>query len=173
MLADYCPYNQELTYKNTNRDSRCYRSENQPPSRENYALEKFSPDSKCFDHGSIWEQYIDQCRRKRYIAPQAAGCYHFECISSKGFYINIGKDQYLCEYQGQNVTILSAEYDSVYAGTIICPDCQIICGSLNNFQCPSQPNFYPVQNVQQSNLRASIHNICKHLYKFNQLSIAF
>ncbi|CAF3448418.1 unnamed protein product, partial [Rotaria socialis] len=172
MLADYCPYNQELTYKNTNRDSRCYRSENQPSSRENYALEKFSSGSKCFDHGSIWEQYIDQCRRKRYIAPQAAGCYHFECISSKGFYINIGKDKYLCEYRGQNVTILSAEHDSVYAGTIICPDCQIICGSLDNFQCPSQPNFYPVQNIQQSNLRASVHNICKHLYKFNQLPMS-
>lgn len=42
---------------------------------ENYALEKYSPQSKCFDHGSFWEQYIDQCRRKRRIIPQAAGCY--------------------------------------------------------------------------------------------------
>ncbi len=90
MLADYCPYNQELAYKNSNRDSRCYRSENQPPSKrkkqklviylsfldiENYALEKYSSESKCFDHGSIWEQYIDQCRKKRRITPQAAGCY--------------------------------------------------------------------------------------------------
>ena len=91
-LADYCPYNQELAYKNSNRDSRCYRSENQPPSKhfffslkfflyfsfidiENYALEKYSSKSKCFDHGSIWEQYIDQCRKKRRIFPQAAGCY--------------------------------------------------------------------------------------------------
>jgi hypothetical protein len=31
MLADYCPYNQELAYKNSNRDSRCYFTENQPP----------------------------------------------------------------------------------------------------------------------------------------------
>ena len=42
---------------------------------ENYALEKYSSQSKCFDHGSIWEQYIDQCRRKRRVSPQAAGCY--------------------------------------------------------------------------------------------------
>jgi hypothetical protein len=42
---------------------------------ENYALEKYSSQSKCFDHGSIWEQYIDQCRKKRRITPQAAGCY--------------------------------------------------------------------------------------------------
>jgi len=92
MLADYCPYNQELAYKNSNRDSRCYRSENQPPSTilkknihfflfislidtENYALEKYSSESKCFDHGSIWEQYIDHCRKKRRVSPQAAGCY--------------------------------------------------------------------------------------------------
>jgi hypothetical protein len=93
MLADYCPYNQELAYKNSNRDSRCYRPENQPPSIsrkhthslffkffcfldiENYALERYSSVSKCFDHGSIWEQYIDQCRKKRRVTPQAAGCY--------------------------------------------------------------------------------------------------
>jgi len=91
MLADYCPYNQELAYKNSNRDSRCYRTENQPPSTErrtiflfsnisfldteNYALEKYSSESKCFDHGSIWEQYIDHCQKKRRVTPQAAGCY--------------------------------------------------------------------------------------------------
>ena len=104
MLADFCPYNQELAYKNTNRDSRCYRTENQPTSidlvlvthkfdnvfcclvNENYALEKYSSKSKCFDHGSIWEQYIDQCRRKRRISPQAAGCYQVK--SSEIIYIS-------------------------------------------------------------------------------------
>ena len=30
ILADYCPYNQELAYKNSSRDSRCYRANNQP-----------------------------------------------------------------------------------------------------------------------------------------------
>ncbi|CAF1333510.1 unnamed protein product [Rotaria sp. Silwood1] len=133
MLADYFPYNQELIYKNSNRDSRYYRSENQPPNRENYALEKYSSESKCFDHGSIWEQYIEQCHKKRPVTPQAAGCYQFECISSKGIYVRIGKEKYLCEYQGQNLTIVTAEYDSIYVGTIICPDCHIICSSLNNF----------------------------------------
>ncbi len=42
---------------------------------ENYVLEKYSLQSKCFDHGSFWEQYIDKCRRKRRVNPQAAGCY--------------------------------------------------------------------------------------------------
>jgi hypothetical protein len=42
---------------------------------ENYALEKYSSESKCFDHGSIWEQYIDHCQKKRRVTPQAAGCY--------------------------------------------------------------------------------------------------
>lgn len=43
--------------------------------QENFAVQKFSPGSKCFDHGSTWEQYVDQCRKKRHITPQAAGCY--------------------------------------------------------------------------------------------------
>lgn len=34
MLADYCPYKQELAFKNSNRDSRCYIKENQPPSNK-------------------------------------------------------------------------------------------------------------------------------------------
>jgi hypothetical protein len=36
MLADYCPYNQELAYKNSNRDSRCYLSDNQPPRKDDF-----------------------------------------------------------------------------------------------------------------------------------------
>ena len=56
--------------------------------------------------------------------------FQVECISYIGFYIYIGKEKYLCEYQGQNLTVLTTEYDSIYVGSIICPDCQIICGSL-------------------------------------------
>ena len=111
ILADYCPYNQELAYKNSNRDSRCYRASNQPLrmymtrtnhpcsmmvmcsrflANENYALERYSSQSKCFDHGSFWEQYIDHCRRKRRVIPQAAGCYQvfptsFSFVSSFRF----------------------------------------------------------------------------------------
>jgi len=43
--------------------------------KENYSLEKYSSESKCFDHGSIWEQYLDNCRKKRRVISQAAGCY--------------------------------------------------------------------------------------------------
>ncbi|CAF4808296.1 unnamed protein product, partial [Rotaria sp. Silwood1] len=141
---------------------------------ENYALEKYSSQSKCFDHGSIWEQYIDQCHRKRRVIPQAAGCYEFECISYKGFYVYIGKEKYLCEYQGQNLTIITAEYDAVYVGTIICPDCQIICGSLNNFQCPSEINKNHVQRQQQqqSDIRLSVQNFCTRSYEYNQSSMS-
>ncbi len=114
---------------------------------ENYVLEKYSSHSKCFDHGSVWEQYIDQCRRKRRVNPQVAGCYQvfiewikslsacfvffkYECVSSVGIYVHIGKEKYLCEYSGQNLSISTIDSNIVYIGTIICPDCQIICGSL-------------------------------------------
>ena len=42
MLADYCPYNQELAYKNSNRDSRCYLSDNQPPRKDDFDWIYFS-----------------------------------------------------------------------------------------------------------------------------------
>ncbi|CAF1133400.1 unnamed protein product [Adineta ricciae] len=164
MLADYCPYNQELTYRNTNRDSRCYRSENQPPSKENYALEKYSPESKCFDHGSTWEQYVDQCQRRRRIWPQTAGCYQFECVSSRGIYVHIGQERYLCEYSGQNITLIMSENNSIYVGSIICPDCQIMCGSMNNFQCPS----LKTQQQSLSNTRLTLQNLCGRLQRDSQ-----
>ena len=58
---------------------------------DNFALEKYSSVSKCFNHGSIWEQYIDQCRRKRSIFPQVAGCYHvcYHLISFYAFATNL------------------------------------------------------------------------------------
>ncbi|CAF3626894.1 unnamed protein product [Adineta steineri] len=172
MLADYCPYDQELAYKNSNRDSRCYRSENQPPNTENYALEKYSVQSKCFDHGSVWEQYIDECRKKRRIAPQVAGCYQFECVSNEGIYVHIGKEKYLCEYLGQNITIVASQYNSIYSGSIICPDCQIICGSLNNFQCPLIKNLPHGKMKQQSDTRLTIENICGTLKQNEQLPMS-
>ncbi len=56
--------------------------------------------------------------------------FQYECVSSKGIYVHIGKEKYLCEYQGENLTITATGYSSIYVGSIICPDCQIICGSL-------------------------------------------
>jgi len=169
ILADYCPYNQELAYKNSNRDSRCYKPENQPPNVENYAVERYSIQSKCFDHSSIWEQYIEQCRRKRRIIPQAAGCYEFECVSSKGIYVHIGPDKYLCEYHGQNLSIITMEFNSIYLGSIRCPDCQVICGSLKNFQCPSS-SIIEQQQQYSHDRTILLDNLCEKLIPDNDYS---
>jgi len=131
-------------------------------------VEKYSSESKCFDHGSVWEQYINQCRKIRRVHLQAAGCYQFECVSSKGIYIHIGKEKYLCEYQGQNLTIISMEYNSIYVGSIICPDCQIICGSSNYFQCPSVENVNHKQRNQPLNTRFTVEKLCERLYQHDQ-----
>ncbi|CAF0990282.1 unnamed protein product [Didymodactylos carnosus] len=140
-FADYCPYNQELSFKNSKRDSRCYLEENQPLNVENYALEQYSSKSKCFNHGSVWNQYFDKCQMRRRITLQTAGCYQFECVESEGIYIHVGNDKYHCEYAEQNITIQSIEYQSIYVGSIICPQCEIFCGT--NFKCPKQLTKMP------------------------------
>lgn len=168
MLADFCPYNQELAYKNSNRDSRCYRTENQPTINENYALEKYSSMSKCFDHGSIWEQYIDQCRRKRRISPQAAGCYQYECVSSEGVYVHIGREKFLCQHTGQNISLVTMEHNTIYSGTILCPDCQVICGSLENFECPKRKNYHHKQRTTQ----LTVNHFCQKYADYVQTSVS-
>jgi hypothetical protein len=40
MLANYCPYEQELAYRNSHRDSRCSRADNQPSSNYEERLSK-------------------------------------------------------------------------------------------------------------------------------------
>lgn len=55
--------------------------------------------------------------------------FQYECVSSKGIYVHIGKEKYLCEYSGQNLSISTMEYNTIYVEKIICPDCQVICGT--------------------------------------------
>jgi hypothetical protein len=68
--------------------------------------------------------------KKIHKSPPFCFYFKYECVSSQGIYVYIGKDKYLCEYFGQNISISTMEYNTIYTGTIICPDCQIICSSL-------------------------------------------
>jgi hypothetical protein len=56
--------------------------------------------------------------------------FKFQCVASQGIYVFVGNDKYLCEYHGQNITILTEHNNSIHIGTIVCPDCQMICGSI-------------------------------------------
>ena len=81
-------------------------------------------------------------------------------------YIHIGKEKYLCEYSGQNLSIATMEYNTIYVGTILCPECQVICGSTENFQCPS---FKRIDH-EPINTQIIAHNLCQK-YSGNDLSI--
>jgi len=60
------------------------------------------------------------------------------------------------------------EYDTIYIGTIICPDCQIICGHLNDFQCPS----VKISNYEQRNTPLTVDNLCQRFYEYDQSSMS-
>lgn len=61
VLADYCPYIQEFTWKQNNetiRGSKCSFIENNPLPDKNFALEQYGVNSKCLNHGD--EMWIER-----------------------------------------------------------------------------------------------------------------
>ena len=60
VLADYCPYIQEFTWKQNEevvRGSKCSFPENSPVADKNFALEHYGANSKCFNHvDEMWEE---------------------------------------------------------------------------------------------------------------------
>ena len=58
-LADFCPYVQSFTWRTNGaaaRGTMCDNESNSPASKNNYALEKYGKNSKCFEQASQWEQ---------------------------------------------------------------------------------------------------------------------
>lgn len=109
-LADYCPYIQEFTWRARNivvRGSHCLYEENNPrKSRhticlrmkrnngiclkyiflldpdKNFALEKYGPHSRCFDHtNDMWEERT--CKQARQWQHWGSGCYLYKCEAGR------------------------------------------------------------------------------------------
>lgn len=81
ILADYCPYIQEFTWKSKNtvvRGSQCQFPENSPQDENNFALEYYGPGSKCFNHNKeMWEERT--CHQVRNWQHWGSGCYKVRC----------------------------------------------------------------------------------------------
>ncbi|XP_028408918.1 leishmanolysin-like peptidase [Dendronephthya gigantea] len=129
-LADYCPYYQELDWKQdgiTIRGSSCKHETNNPISSENYALEMYGENSACFLHGQAWMQ--KQCSKPTVTAVNwGSGCYSYTC-SGEGLTLSISGQSYTCWFTGQILNIVVVHKNSLHNGSIICPSCDDFCDS--------------------------------------------
>ncbi|XP_039281797.1 leishmanolysin-like peptidase isoform X2 [Nilaparvata lugens] len=127
-LADYCPYIQEFTWRSKNvvvRGSHCQYPENNPHQDKNFALEKYGPDSRCFDHtDQMWEER--SCRQVRQWQHWGSGCYQFNCAAGR-LHIMVANYSYTCYYEGQQLPIRIHQNGWLHKGALVCPSCQQMC----------------------------------------------
>ena len=137
VLADFCPYYQELDWKKGNiivRGSSCKHESNNLAS-DNYALETYGENSACFLQGTPWTQA--SCSRKVTARDWGSGCYSYAC-TIEGLVLSISGKSYLCWFAGQMLNISVTYKRLLHSGSITCPACKVLCGS----SCPLVESKY-------------------------------
>ncbi|CAN7983090.1 unnamed protein product [Ixodes hexagonus] len=128
ILADYCPYIQEFTWKSKNtvvRGSQCQFPENNPQDEKNFALEYYGPGSKCFNHNKeMWEERT--CHQVRQWQHWGSGCYKYACYNGS-LQIEVANYTYTCYHSKQEIKIQLQYNGWLHIGTIVCPPCREIC----------------------------------------------
>ncbi|XP_040565883.1 leishmanolysin-like peptidase [Lepeophtheirus salmonis] len=129
-LADYCPYIQEFTWRSNNvvvRGSHCMYPENNPVDDRNFALETYSPGSKCFDHTDrMWEERT--CEQVRQWQHWGSGCYQYACEDGR-LHIHVYNYTFTCYFKGQEIPIYLEAHDWLHTGAVVCPSCEEMCGT--------------------------------------------
>ncbi|XP_014238873.1 leishmanolysin-like peptidase isoform X2 [Trichogramma pretiosum] len=127
-LADYCPYNQEFTWRANNtivRGSHCLYEDNNPHSKKNFALEKYGSNSRCFDHtNQMWEERT--CKQVRQWQHWGSGCYRYKCEAGR-LHIMVTNYTYTCYHAGQEIAIRIMQNEWLHKGALICPPCRDLC----------------------------------------------
>lgn len=128
ILADYCPYIQEFTWKSRNtvvRGSQCQFPENNPQEEKNFALEYYGPGSKCFNHNKkMWEEI--SCHQVRQWQHWGSGCYKYSCENGR-LHIEVANHTYTCYHSKQEIKVQLLSNGWLHIGTIVCPPCQELC----------------------------------------------
>jgi leishmanolysin-like peptidase len=137
VLADYCPYLQEFTWKKDNdivRGSRCQIEQNTADTDTNYSLERYGNRSRCFEHESQWT--VQHCDQIYPIEHWGSGCYQYSCSELTGLTVTIHGRRYQCLSTGYRLQVTIATNDWLHSGSIVCPSCTDIC-SVDGVTCPA------------------------------------
>ncbi|CAG0880548.1 unnamed protein product [Darwinula stevensoni] len=131
VLADYCPYVQEFTWKSQNkyvRGSHCLYEENNPVPDLNFALELYGENSVCVEHppGRQWVER--NCLLKRHWEHWGSGCYQYLCYDGH-LHLMVENHTFTCFHPGQVIEISLFANDWLHQGAIVCPWCQDICSN--------------------------------------------
>lgn len=108
------------------RGSQCKFAENNPHREKNFALEKYSDQSKCFEHSEkMWEER--NCHQTREWQHYGSGCYEYTCSDGR-LQIHISNYTYECFHPGQELNVRVLENNWLHHGSVVCPSCTELCG---------------------------------------------
>ncbi|CAG0915170.1 unnamed protein product, partial [Notodromas monacha] len=129
VLADYCPYIQEFTWKSQNkfvRGSHCLYEDNNPVEDLNFALEEYGENSKCFEHPENRRWVEKTCALKRHWEHWGSGCYQYLCFDGR-LHVMVKNHTFTCYYPGQLISISLFANGWLHEGAIVCPKCEDLC----------------------------------------------
>lgn len=132
-LADYCPYYQKFTLTGNDgkrRETTCTSRDNAPSDSDNYALESYGKDCKCFQQGRPWAAKKGLLTRT--MLDWGSGCYNYFC--DNGLNIRILNNTYKCHHAGQHLNVSGYLGEWKIAGSLVCPHCWDFCGDSTG--CP-------------------------------------
>lgn len=134
-LADYCPYYQKFTLSDKGgkkRETTCTVKDNAPAFMDNYALESYGKQSRCFEQGRQWTGKKGLLTRT--MLDWGSGCYRYYC--DDGIKIQIGDKVYSCLKAGQHIEVHGYLGEWAINGSLICPSCRQFCGDTTG--CPME-----------------------------------
>ncbi|CAG0903320.1 unnamed protein product, partial [Cyprideis torosa] len=129
VLADYCPYVQEFTWKSKNRfvrGSQCVYPDNNPVAELNFALEEYGPYSRCFDHPGHRRWLERTCEHRRRWEHWGSGCYEYICYDGR-VHLMVQNHTFTCYNSSQDIEISLLANGWLHEGAIRCPDCRDVC----------------------------------------------
>ncbi|CAD5112099.1 DgyrCDS1340 [Dimorphilus gyrociliatus] len=151
-LSDFCPFFQEFEWKTNGkflRTSVCSFPENQLGKVNNFLLETYGKESRCFENLRYTPWYTLNCKnRSKFTLPHVgSACYKYECDPDNGLLVTVGKEKIKCSRKGEVVEISSIVDNWLHKGNIICPDCLDMCPKAF---CPLQQTFTPISKTEDN-----------------------
>ena len=133
-LADFCPFYQKFTLTEEDgrkRGTTCTIAENAPTKNKNYALETYSPNAKCVEHGRHWSAKKELLTRT--MLDWGSGCYEYDC-TQHGLFLTVGDKRYRCKRESSVIEVTGEMDRWKVNGTLVCPKCEEFC--LGKGLCP-------------------------------------
>jgi len=176
-LADFCPFVQEFTWKGgaqesegdkEGRGTRCDDSDNNPDNDDNYALEHYGSQSRCFQQTEPWEER--SCTMVKQWSRYGSGCYRYSCedglvkIIVRNVTFSCNKDKELIPVELLDISTSGTRW--LHSGNVMCPKCSELCKDCSGQGTQDQDVYALRENLGDCFIDSEIDDTSNALLNF-------